>query len=156
VQSGSDRGHNIPSLPRTPNRTLRQRAEPDPKPDRTWGAVRCGSGPNPNPDRTMASLYYAEAPTAQRYHPVIFDRERCCWVELRWSTRDPTDHYWITVRPASDDLNCNIPNSERLPVDQQGPEDDHDPTIIEQRQNELRAIRRLQSAIIQSPTVGIA
>jgi hypothetical protein len=60
------------------------------------------------------------------------------------------------VRPASDDLNCNIPNSERLPVDQQGPEDDHDATIIAQRQEELRAIRRLQSAIIQSPTVGIA
>jgi hypothetical protein len=29
-------------------------------------------------------------------------------------------------------------------------------TIIAQRQEELRAIRRLQSAIIQSPTVGIA
>jgi hypothetical protein len=100
--------------------------------------------------------YYAEAPTAQRYHPVIFDRERCCWVELRWSRRDPTDHYWITVRPAGDNLNCNIPNSKRLPVDQQGPEDDHDPAIIEQRQDELRALRRLQSTIIQSPTVGIA
>jgi hypothetical protein len=60
------------------------------------------------------------------------------------------------VRLASDDLNCNIPTSERLPVDQQGPEDDHDAMIITQRQEELRAIRRLQSAIKQSPTVGIA
>jgi hypothetical protein len=53
-------------------------------------------------------------------------------------------------------LNCNIPNSNRLPVNQQGPEDDHDATIIAQRQEELRAIQRLQSAVIQSPTVGIA
>jgi hypothetical protein len=42
-----------------------------------------------------------------------------------------------------------------LPINQQGPEDDHDPTVIAHRQEELRAIRRLQSAIIQSPTVGI-
>jgi hypothetical protein len=100
-----------------------------------------------------------EAPTAQRYHPVIFDREHCCWVELRWSTQDPVDDYWITVRPASDDLNCNIPNSERLPLDQQGPEDDHDPAVIEQRQAELQAAeeaRRQQSTVIQSPSVGIA
>jgi hypothetical protein len=95
--------------------------------------------------------YYAEAPTAQRYHPVAFDRERCCWVELRWSTRDPADHYWITVRPASDDLNCNIPNSERLPLDQQGPEDNHDPAVIEQRRAELQTAeeaRRQQQTII--------
>jgi hypothetical protein len=103
--------------------------------------------------------YYAEAPTTQRYHPVTFDRERCCWVELRWSTRDPVDHYWITVCPASDDLNCNIPNNERLPLDQQGPEDDHDPTVIEQRQAELQAaeeVRRQQNTVIQSPSVRIA
>jgi hypothetical protein len=103
--------------------------------------------------------YYAEAPTSQRYHPVAFNRERCCWVELRWSTRDPTDHYWITVRPASDDLNCNIPNSEQLPVDQQGPEDDHDLAVIEQRWTELQATeeaRRQQYTVIQSPSVGIA
>jgi hypothetical protein len=95
----------------------------------------------------------------QRYHPVVFDRERCCWVELRWSTRDPVNHYWITVRPASDDLNCNIPTSERLPLDQQGPEDDHDPVVIEQRRAELHAAeeaRRQQSTVIQSPSVGIA
>jgi hypothetical protein len=100
-----------------------------------------------------------EAPTAQRYHPIVFDRECCCWVELRWSTRDPIDHYWITVRPASDDLNCNIPTSERLPLDQQGPEDDHDPAVIEQRRAELQATeeeRRQQSTVVQSPTVGIA
>jgi hypothetical protein len=103
--------------------------------------------------------YYAEAPTAQRYHPVAFDQERCCWVELRWSTRDPVNHYWITVRPASNDLNCNIPNNERLPLDQQGPEDDHDPMIIEPRRAELQAteeVRRQQSTVIQSPSVGIA
>jgi hypothetical protein len=100
--------------------------------------------------------YYAEAPIAQRYHPVIFDRECCCWVELRWFTRDPSDHYWITVRPASDDLNCNIPNSEQLPLDQQGPED-YDPVEFEQRQAKAREeARRQQSAIIQSPSVGIA
>jgi hypothetical protein len=78
--------------------------------------------------------YYAEDLTAQRYYPVAFNREHCCWVELRWSTRDPTDHYWITVRPTSDDLNCNIPSSERLPVDQQGPLDDHEPAVVERRQ----------------------
>jgi hypothetical protein len=102
--------------------------------------------------------YYAEAPTAQRYHPVAFDRECCCWVELRWSTRDPVNHYWITVHPASDDLNCNIPNSERLPLDQQGPEDDHDPAVIEQRREELHITEeaRRQQTIIQSPSVGIA
>jgi hypothetical protein len=103
--------------------------------------------------------YYAEAPTAQRYHPVAFNREGCCWVELRWSTRDPNDHYWITVHPASDDLNCNIPANERLPVDQQGPEDDHDPTVIEQRRAKLQAaeeVRRQQHTIVQSPSVGIA
>jgi hypothetical protein len=63
------------------------------------------------------------------------------------------------VHPASDDLNCNIPTSERLPVDQQGPEDDHDPTVIEQRQAELQAaeeVRRQQHTIIQSPLVGRA
>jgi hypothetical protein len=103
--------------------------------------------------------YYAEAPTAQRYHPVVFDRERCCWVELRWSTRDPVNHYWITVCPASDDLNCNIPNNERLPLDQQGPEDGHDPTVIEQRCAELREaeeVQRQQQTVIQSPSVRIA
>jgi hypothetical protein len=103
--------------------------------------------------------YYTEALTSQRYHPVAFNHEHCCWVELRWSTRDPVDHYWITVQPTSDNLNCNIPNSERLPIDQQGPEDDHDPAIIEQRLAELRTTeeaRRQSSAPIQSPTVGIA
>jgi hypothetical protein len=63
------------------------------------------------------------------------------------------------VHPASDDLNCNIPASERLPIDQQGPEDDHDPTVIEQRRAELQAaeeVRRQQHTIIQSPLVGIA
>jgi hypothetical protein len=100
--------------------------------------------------------YYVEAPTVQRYHPVIFDQERCCWVELRWSTRDPSDHYWITVHPASDDLNCNIPNSERLPLNQQGPED-YDPVEFEQRQAEVREeARRQQSTVIQLPSVGIA
>jgi hypothetical protein len=49
-----------------------------------------------------------------------------------------------------------ISRNERLPVDQQGPEDDHDPAIIAERQEELRAIGRSQSAIIQSPTVRIA
>jgi hypothetical protein len=63
------------------------------------------------------------------------------------------------VRPASDDLNCNIPNSERLPIDQQGPEDDHDPAVIEQRRAELQAIaeaRQQQNTVMQSPSVGIA
>jgi hypothetical protein len=63
------------------------------------------------------------------------------------------------VRPASDDLNCNIPTSERLPIDQQGSEDDHDPAIIEQRHVELQEAeeaRRQQQTVIQSPSVGIA
>jgi hypothetical protein len=63
------------------------------------------------------------------------------------------------VHPASDNLNCNIPNSKRLPIDQQGPEDDHDPAVIEQRQTELQTIeeaRRQQHTVIQSPLVGIA
>ena len=25
--------------------------------------------------------YYAEAATSQRYHPIIYDTEQCCWVE---------------------------------------------------------------------------
>jgi hypothetical protein len=119
-----------------------------------WRAVQTSGVP-----REESVGYYTEAPTSQRYHPVAFDRERCCWVELRWSTRDPTDHYWITVRPASDDLNCNIPNSKQLPVDQQGPEDDHDPAVIEQRQAELQTVeeaRRQQHTVIQSPSVRIA
>jgi uncharacterized membrane protein YgcG len=115
-----------------------------------WRAVQTSGVP-----REESIGYYAEAPTAQRYHPVIFDRERCCWVELRWSTRDPSDHYWITVRPTSDDLNCNIPNSERLPLDQQGPED-YDPVEFERRQAEVQEeARRQQSTIIQLPSVGI-
>jgi hypothetical protein len=97
-----------------------------------WRAVQTSGVP-----REESIGYYAEAPTPQRYHPVAFNQERCCWVELRWSTRDPTDHYWITVLPASDNLNCNISTSDRLPVDQQGPEDDHNPAVIEQRQAEL-------------------
>jgi hypothetical protein len=46
-----------------------------------------------------------------------------------------------------------------LPLDQQGPEDDHDPAIIKQRQAELQAIEetwRQQQTVIQSPSVGIA
>jgi hypothetical protein len=119
-----------------------------------WRAVQTSGVP-----REESFGYYTEAPTAQRYHPVASNRERCCWVELRWSTRDPVDHYWITVRPASDDLNCNIPNSERLPLDQQGPEDDYDPAVIEQRRAELQATeeaQRQQHTVIQSPSVGIA
>src|SRR5580698_6651677 len=119
-----------------------------------WRAVQTSGVP-----REESIGYYAEAPTAQRYHPVIFNQERCCWVELRWSTRDPTDPYWITVCPASDDLNCNIPNSERLPLDQQGPEDDPDPAESQRRRAEFQAAeeaQRQQQTIIQSPSVGIA
>jgi hypothetical protein len=63
------------------------------------------------------------------------------------------------VCPASDDLNCNIPASERLPIDQQGSEDDHNPAIIEQRRVELQEaeeVQRQQQTVIQSPSVGIA
>jgi hypothetical protein len=63
------------------------------------------------------------------------------------------------VRPASDDLNCNIPNSERLPLDQQGPEDNHNPAESQRRLAEFRATeeaQRQQQTIIQSPSVGIA
>jgi hypothetical protein len=119
-----------------------------------WRAVQTSGVP-----REESIGYYAEANTPQRYHPVAFDRERCCWVELRWSTRDSVDHYWITVRPASDNLNCNIPTSDRLPVDQQGPEDDHDPAVIEQRRTELQLteeVQRQQNTTIQSPLVSIA
>jgi hypothetical protein len=49
-----------------------------------WRAVQT-SGVTGVP-REESIGYYAEAPTAQRYHPVAFNRERCCWVELRWST----------------------------------------------------------------------
>ncbi|KAH9018973.1 hypothetical protein EDB84DRAFT_1442254 [Lactarius hengduanensis] len=56
VQSGPDRVHINPGRWRTPNRTPWLGSEPDPGPNRTRGAVRCGSGPNPIPDRTLASL----------------------------------------------------------------------------------------------------
>ncbi|KAF8256592.1 hypothetical protein EI94DRAFT_1821722 [Lactarius quietus] len=64
--------------------------------------------------------YYAEAATAQRYHPVVFNRERCCWVELRWSN---TNNYFKATRPAADDLHINIPLTDARPIDQQGPID---------------------------------
>jgi hypothetical protein len=44
-------------------------------------------------------------------------------------------------------------------VDQQGPLDDHEPAVIEQRRAELQAIeeaRRQQHTIVQLPSVGIA
>ncbi|KAF8261854.1 hypothetical protein EI94DRAFT_1809664 [Lactarius quietus] len=64
--------------------------------------------------------YYAEAATAQRFHPVVFNKERCCWVELRWSN---TNNYFEATRPAADDLHINVPLVDARPIDQQGPID---------------------------------
>ncbi|KAF8259166.1 hypothetical protein EI94DRAFT_1813809 [Lactarius quietus] len=50
----------------------------------------------------------------------IFNKERCCWVELRWSN---TNSYFEATRPAADDLNINIPLVDARPIDQQGPID---------------------------------
>lgn len=61
--------------------------------------------------------YYAEAATAQRFHPIIFHHERCCWVELRWNR---TQEYFEAARPAGDDLNCNILLTEARPIEGQG------------------------------------
>jgi hypothetical protein len=61
--------------------------------------------------------YYAEAATSQRYHPIVFNKERCCWVELRWSTQE---HYFEVARPAENDLNINIPLQDALPAEEQG------------------------------------
>ncbi|KAF8269518.1 hypothetical protein EI94DRAFT_1799068 [Lactarius quietus] len=62
----------------------------------------------------------SEAATAQRYHPVVFNKERCCWVELRWSN---TNSYFEATRPAADDLHINIPLVDARPIDNQGPID---------------------------------
>ncbi|KAH9037547.1 hypothetical protein EDB84DRAFT_1437447 [Lactarius hengduanensis] len=56
VQSQSGPGSHQPRQWRTPNRTPKLGLEPHPEPDRTQGAVQCGSGPNPISDRTPASL----------------------------------------------------------------------------------------------------
>ena len=51
--------------------------------------------------------YYAETSTSQCFHPIAFNRERCCWVELWWVTQ-ADDTFWIAQQPAGDDLLCNI------------------------------------------------
>ena len=74
--------------------------------------------------------YYVETSTAQRFHPIAFNRERCCWVELRWVTWED-DAFWIAQRPARDNLLCNIKVQDRRPVEQQGPLDGEDPEETE-------------------------
>ncbi|KAH9163599.1 hypothetical protein EDB89DRAFT_1912572 [Lactarius sanguifluus] len=61
VQSGPDRVQINLGQWRTPNRTRMLGLEPHPGPNRTGGAVRCGSGPNPISDQTLASLVEAMA-----------------------------------------------------------------------------------------------
>ena len=74
--------------------------------------------------------YYAETSTSQRFHPITFNRERCCWVELQWVTRED-DVFWIAQRPAGDDLLCNIRIQDRQLVEEQGPIDREDSTEVE-------------------------
>ena len=76
--------------------------------------------------------YYAETSTAQRFHPIAFNRERCCWVELRWVNRED-DAFWIAQRPVGDDLLCNVKTQDRRPIEEQGPldgDDDQEATRI--------------------------
>jgi hypothetical protein len=61
--------------------------------------------------------YYTEAATLQRYHPIVFNQEWCCWVELRWNTRE---HYFEVARPAENNLNINIPLQDALLAEEQG------------------------------------
>jgi hypothetical protein len=61
--------------------------------------------------------YYAEAATSQRYHPIVFNRERCCWVELRWSIQRG---YFEAARPAQSDLNIDIRLVDARPIGEQG------------------------------------
>ena len=72
-----------------------------------WRAIPNNAIP---PEETVG--YYAETSTSQRFHPITFNRERCCWVELRWVNRED-DAFWITQRPAGDDLLCNIKTQDR-------------------------------------------
>ena len=90
-----------------------------------WRAIPNNAIP---PEETVG--YYAETSTSQRFHPIAFNRERCCWVELRWVSRED-DAFWIAQRPAGDDLLCNINTQDRRLVEEQGPLDRDDPTETE-------------------------
>ena len=68
-----------------------------------------------------------ETSTSQCFHPITFNRERCCWVELWWVTRE-NNAFWIAQRPAGDDLLCNVHTQDRRPLEEQGPIDGEDPT----------------------------
>ncbi|KAF8266336.1 hypothetical protein EI94DRAFT_1803184 [Lactarius quietus] len=81
------------------------------------GRVRWRHVPDTRRTEENNTGYYAEAATSQRFHPVVSNRERCCWVELRWSN---TNSYFEATRPAADDLNINIPLVDARPIDQQG------------------------------------
>ena len=90
---------------RAPKRYVTQRIK--------WRAVPNNAIPQ---EETIG--YYAETTTSQRFHPIAFNRERCCWVELRWVNR-ADDAFWIAQRPAGDDLLCNIKTQDRRPIEEQ-------------------------------------
>ena len=111
-----------------------------------WRAI-----PNNNipPEETLG--YYAETSTSQRFHPIAFNRERCCWVELRWVNRTD-DAFWIAQRPAGDDLLCNIKTQDRRSIDDQGPldgEDDQEAT--QTAANFASASRTIQEERVPTP-----
>ena len=108
---------------RAPKRYVNQRIK--------WRAIPNNAIP---PEETVG--YYAETSTSQRFHPIVFNREWCCWVELWWVTREDNT-FWIAQQPAGDDLLCNIRIQDRRPVDKQGPEDDEDPEVVEARREAL-------------------
>ena len=80
--------------------------------------------------------YYVETSTSQWFHPIAFNREWCCWVELQWVIRED-DTFWIAQHPAGDDLLCNIHIQDQHPVDEQGPEDNEDLEVVEARREAL-------------------
>ena len=84
------------------------------------GRVRWRHVPDTRRTEENNTGYYAEAAHHNDSIPVVFNRERCCWVELRWSN---TNNYFEATRPAADDLHINIPLVDARPIDQQGPID---------------------------------
>ena len=85
-----------------------------------WRAIPNNAIP---PTETVG--YYTETSTSQRFHPIAFNCERCCWVELRWVSRED-DAFWIAQRLAGDNLLCNIKTQDRRPIEEQGPLDRDD------------------------------
>jgi hypothetical protein len=95
------------------------------------------------PESEDAGYYAEDTNTPQRYFPVAFSCECCCWVEIRWSSNLYNNH---TFQPANDNLHCNILTQERLPLDQQGPLDHEDPAVVNARRAELHSAARARQA----------